>query len=400
VTETPEIIRIAARGDGVTADGRHVALSAPGDRLNAEGGLIHGPHHITPPCRHFPICGGCQLQHVDEMSLAQFVRDRVVHALDGQGLTAEEIMPVHVSPPSTRRRISLRSHRAGKQLQLGFNTEKSYRVIDLQQCDVMKPKLFAMIEPLRQFLAPRLNPKANVQIKMAEIDQGVDLLIDGWMPDGLVDSEALLGFAAQHGLARLSLDDGYGATAFWEPEPATITLSGRAVGYPPHGFLQATRDGEDALTQAVKSIVGEAKLVADLFCGLGTFTLALAGKSKVYAAEAEAVAILALKSAIGSAPQLPVFTEHRDLFRRPLIASELNKFGAVILDPPRAGAREQVTHLANSTVEKIAYISCNPASFARDAKTLVETGYRIGRVWPVGQFRWSTHVELAAEFMR
>lgn len=394
-----EIIRIAARGDGVTADGRHIPLAAPGDFLNPEGGLIHGPHHAEPPCRHFPLCGGCELQHLDEQSLADFVRDRVLHALSAQGVAAAEIMPVHLSPPAMRRRVAVRSAWAGRNFQLGFSTEKSHRIIDVRQCDVMAPQLFALLEPLRGMLAALVAQKRNVQAKLALADQGVDVLIENLSVHGLEAHEMLAAFAQRNHLARLSVDDGFGATALWEPEPVTIGLSGVPVAYPPYGFLQATADGEEALAGAVRTVVGEAKLVADLFCGLGTFALALAEGRKVYAAEADRTAILALKAAAGRAGRT-MFTEHRDLFRRPLASAELSRFEAVVLDPPRAGARDQVLQLAATPIDAIAYVSCNPASFARDAKTLIEGGYRLQRIWPVGQFRWSTHVELVGEFRR
>jgi len=399
MAEALDIIRIAARGDGVTADGRHVPLAAPGDRLNPDGGLVRGPHHAEPPCRHFPLCGGCELQHIDEESLAVFVQERVLHALASQQVQAETVMPVHLSPAATRRRIAVRSAWAGRNFQLGFSTEKSHRIIDLQQCEVMAPELFALMKPLRAFLAPRVAQKRNVQVKLALIDQGVDLLIENLTIEGLEAHEALSAFASENRLARLSLDDGFGPTTLWEPEPVTITLGGAPVAYPPYAFLQATRDGEAALVAAARDVIGDAKLVADLFAGLGTFALSIAEGRKVYAAEADRAATLALKSAAGQA-QRSVFAEHRDLFRRPLDSAELNRFGAVILDPPRAGAREQIGQLASSQVAKIAYVSCNPGSFARDAKQLVDAGYRLQRIWPVGQFRWSTHVELVGEFSR
>ncbi len=393
------IVRVAARGDGVTGDGRHVPLAAPGDRLNPDGGLIHGAHHVEPRCRHFPLCGGCQLQHLDEESLAIFVRERISNALAAQGVEAATIMPVHLSPPASRRRIAMRSAWAGRQFQLGFSTEKSHRIIDLTQCDVMAPALLALIEPLRAFLAPHVGQKRHVQVKLALCDQGVDMLIENLAVEGLEAQEAVTGFAAEQRLARLSLDDGYGPARIWEPEPVTVTLGGLAVAYPPYAFLQATADGERALVNAVKAVVGDAMRVADLFAGLGTFALSLGADRKVYAAEAERQTITALKSAVDAARR-HIFTEHRDLFRRPLNAGELSRFEAVILDPPRAGAREQIGELAASSVPKIAYVSCNPGSFARDAKRLIDGGYSLQRVWPVGQFRWSTHVELVGEFSR
>ena len=399
MTDNDIIIRVAARGDGVTADGRYVAHAAPGDRLEANGGLIHGPHHVEPACRHFPLCGGCQLQHLDHQHLATFVSDRVLHALATQGIVPETMMPVHLSPPHARRRVAVRSAWAGKSFHLGFSTEKSHRIIDLSQCDVMAPQLFALLQPLRDLLAPRLNRARQVQIKLALVDQGVDVLIENWIANDLDSHEAMSAFAALHGLARLSLDEGYGPVTFWEPEPVTMSFSGVAVAYPPYGFVQATHDGEAVLIDAVSNIIGEARVVADLFCGLGTFTLALAKDRKFYAAEADREPIAALKSS-SERTNLSVFTEHRDLFRRPLLASELNKFGAVIIDPPRAGAKEQVDQLAQSTVAKLAYVSCNPSSFARDAKALIAGGYNLRRIWPVGQFRWSSHIEMVGEFIR
>lgn len=399
MTGQNEIIRVAARGDGVTADGRYVAHAAPGDMIDPAGGLIHGPHHAIPPCRHFPLCGGCQLQHLVEESLATFISDRIVHALATQHVEPAEIMPTHISPPFTRRRVAVRSAWVGKQFHLGFSTEKSHRIIDLMQCDVMAPPLFEMLGRLRKFLNPLIERKRDVQIKLALVDQGVDVLIENWIAHNLSDHEALSAFAGRHKLARLSLDEGFGPVPFWEPEPVTVTLGGVPVAYPPYGFLQATMDGETALVAAVKSILGKSKLVADLFAGLGTFALNLAEGRKVYAAEADREPITGLQSAAGRA-QKAIFTEHRDLFRRPLTAAELNRFEAVILDPPRAGAQEQIAALAASEVPTIAYVSCNPSSFARDAKALVAGGYRLQRIWPVGQFRWSTHIEMVGEFLR
>jgi 23S rRNA (uracil1939-C5)-methyltransferase len=218
-------------------------------------------------------------------------------------------------------------------------------------------------------------------------------MLKGVDPQGLAAIEALTAFCEDQRLARLSLDQGLGPETFYEPEPATITLSGTPVPLPVGAFLQATEDGEGALVASVREAVGEAERTADLFAGLGTFALALGGQ--VYAAEASRDAVLAVKRA---APLVAV--EHRDLYRRPLDESELANFEAVVLDPPRAGAAEQVTRIAASNVPRGAYVSCNPATFARDARALVDGGLALRWVRPVGQFRWSTHVELAAAFAR
>ncbi|MFM2409967.1 MAG: hypothetical protein RL481_795, partial [Pseudomonadota bacterium] len=263
------IIRVAARGDGVTADGRYVAYAAPGDEIRADGGLDHGPHHLEPACQHFSLCGGCQLQHIDEASLAKFVGERVVYALSTQGVEASEVMPVHLSPPKSRRRVALRAGWTGKNFHIGFSTEKSHRIIDLQQCDVMTAELFALIAPLRSFFTQHFGKRGQAQIKMAMTNLGIDLLIENWVAEGLELHEALSAFASEHSLARISIDEGFGPTTFWEPEPVDVSLGEVAVGYPPYAFLQATGDGEVALVAAVDAIAGDSKRVADLFCGLG-----------------------------------------------------------------------------------------------------------------------------------
>jgi len=385
------IVRIAGRGEGVTDDGRHIAFTAPGDTIGAAGEIIPGPHHQTPPCRHFPECGGCQLQQLDDASYADFVTDRIVSALAAQGLEAS-LRPVHLSPPRTRRRASLHYDR-GK---LGFSAEKSHAIVDIRECHVLAPELFALVAPLRALIT-RLRAKRRIEVQLTLADQGVDVLLSGLAAEGLAAAEAIVAFGERLGIARLSIDDGLGPETRWEPRPVTITLGTTPVPMPPGAFLQATEDGEAVLVAAVREAVGEARTVADLFAGLGTFAFALPGK--VYAAEGARDAILSLKAGANAA-QAPVFADHRDLFRRPLTAVELDRFGAVVLDPPRAGAREQTVSLATSRTEAIAYVSCNPSSFARDAKTLVEGGWRIDWIQPVGQFRWSTHVELAARFIR
>ena len=378
-----QIVRLAARGDGVTESGRFVPMTAPGDLVAADGTVTPGPHHQDPPCRHFPECGGCQLQQLDDAAYAAFLKDRIAGALAQQGLTAGEILEPHLSPPRSRRRASLKA--AGGSI--GFNAEASHRIVDMRECHILRPELFALVAPLRRLL----NGRAGVTMTLA--DQGVDLLLEGVTVEGLEATEAMIAFARDQGLARLALDDGYGPQAIWEPEPVTISLSGVPVALPIGAFLQATAEGEAALVAAVREAVGDAGVIADLFAGLGTFALALSGK--VYAAEGARDAVLALKAAGRG-----LFVDHRDLFRRPLDATELNRFAAVVLDPPRAGAKELAPHLAASSVPRLAYVSCNPNTFARDARELVDGGYRLDWVRPVGQFRWSTHVELAAAFSK
>ncbi|MBO9517318.1 MAG: class I SAM-dependent RNA methyltransferase [Porphyrobacter sp.] len=398
MSTSEEIVRVAAKGDGVTASGRHVALSAPGDRVLPDGTLEFGPHHAEPPCRHFGRCGGCQLQQLDEEVLAGFVRDRVLNAAEGQGLVPENVAPVHLSPPRTRRRATLRAINGGGKPLIGFNEGGSHRVVDMRECHVLHPDLFALIAPLREMLAPRRD-KYAVEISLTLAGQGVDCAIKGLKLEGLTQTEAMLDFCRDQGLARLTLDQGYGAETFWEPVPVTVSFDGTEVAMPAGSFLQATSDGEAALVQGAREGLAGCGKVADLFSGLGTFTFALAGSARVTAAEASREALLACRSAAGRAG-LSVEALHRDLFRNPLRSEELASFDGVLLDPPRAGAREQVVQLAASPVPRIVYVSCNPSSWARDGKVLADAGYRLADLRPVGQFRWSTHVELVSLFVR
>lgn len=398
MTEPGMIVRLAAKGDGVTADGRFVARSAPGDVVLGDGTLMPGPHHVTPPCRHFGTCGGCQLQQVDEAELARFVTERVTNAAAGQGLVIGELLPTHLSPPASRRRATLHAQTGGKRPLLGYREERSHRIVALTECPVLAPPLWALVEPLRRLLA--LWPgKHAVDIALALTDQGVDCALRGLELDGLAQTEGVLDFAREQGLARLSLDQGYGAEALWEPEPVTVTLAGQPVPFPAGSFLQATADGEARLVADACDWLAGSRAVADLFAGLGTFAFALAPASSVVAVEASRAAHLACRTAAARARQ-PVEAVHRDLFRNPLRAEELAQFDAVVLDPPRAGAREQVDQIAASRVARLAYVSCNPASWAKDAARLVEAGFRLEQLRAVGQFRWSTHVELTSLFTR
>lgn len=392
------IVRIAAKGDGVTADGRHVADGVPGDLLHPDGTLEPGPHRATPPCRHFARCGGCQLQHADVEALRRFVTERVTHAAASQDIAGGEMLETHLSPPNSRRRATLHGLKTARGFLLGFREGGSHRIIDIAECPVLRPELFELVGPLRRVLNG-IAGRAPVDIALTLSDQGIDCTIKGLTLDGLGPTEALLDFARERGLARLSLDQGYGGETLWEPEPVTVTLAGVAVGLPDQAFLQPTADGEAVLLRDATEFTQGAATIADLFSGLGTFAFALAGPAKVLAAEAARDAHLACKTA-ANARGLPVHALHRDLFRNPLQPEEVGRFDAVVLDPPRAGAREQVAAIAASDATRVVYISCNPASWARDARTLVDAGFRLERLRPVGQFRWSTHVELTSLFVR
>jgi 23S rRNA (uracil1939-C5)-methyltransferase len=279
---------------------------------------------------------------------------------------------------------------------VGFREAGSHRIVDMLECHVIRPELFALVAPLRDLLATQRGRWAS-DIELTLADQGVDCGLKGFAMEGLQATEAAMEFARANRLARLTIDLGFGPEAIWEPEPVAVTLGRTAVPLPPGGFLQATHDGEQALIAAAREWLAGSSPAADLFSGLGTFAFALEGPVAAY--EAARDAYLACRAAASRA-RVPVEAHHRDLFRAPLQPEELGRFAGVLLDPPRAGAREQVQRIAQSAVDRVVYISCNPTSWAKDARVLANAGFRLVELRPVGQFRWSTHVELASLFLR
>lgn len=402
MSERRTIIRLAAKGDGVTADGEHFARCVPGDAILAGGEVEPGGHRAAPVCQHYGTCGGCQLQHADDIVLRDFVRDRVVNAAKGQGLEVEHLLDEHLSPPQSRRRATLHAQRTKSGAVIGFKRAGSHRLVDLDECYILRPELFQLVEPLRVLITEH-GPRAAVDISLSLCDQGVDVGLGHFPLEGLGPMEAALDFARSHSVARLTLDQGFGAETVWEPDPATVTFFGHSVALPAGAFLQASADAEQVMATDARDWIGDARLVADLFAGLGTFSFALAqarpAGRKVLAAEADQAAQLACKAA-GAKTDGKVLTIHRDLFRNPLQPNELNRFDAVLLDPPRAGAKAQIAEIAKSTISRCVYISCNPSSWARDAAVLAASGFRLRKLRPVGQFRWSTHVELVSLFER
>jgi 23S rRNA (uracil1939-C5)-methyltransferase len=394
-------------------EGRPVLLPdiLPGERVRAVLAgkdatvlerLVDSPDRITPACRHAGRCGGCLLQHLAETPYRDFKRGLIADALGRQGLGAVPVLPVLASPPGSRRRATLEARRQGRQVTLGFHERAGHRIVDLAECSVLRPELVALAAPLRDLLGRMLQDREQASLSLTALDAGIDLgLALPRIPD-LEAFERLAGFAADHDLARL-----WWRAEAMAPVPAAerriplVSFGGVPVALPMGGFLQATAEGEAALTQAVLAAVGEAKQVADLHAGSGTFTLPLAAAgARVHAVEWDATALGALASASGRAGLVQVTTERRDLEERPLGSAELKSYDAVVFDPPRAGAKRQAEALAQSAVPVIVGVSCNPASFARDAAILTGAGWRLDSVQPVDQFVWSNHIELVGVFKR
>lgn len=398
------IERLGLRGDGIagalrapfTLPGERVRGPVEGDVLAPAEVLTPAPERVAPLCRHFGACGGCALQHASDAFLADWKRSVVARALAARGLAAE-MPPTLVSPARSRRRAVFTGRRTKRSVVVGFHGPRSDTLVDVVECLVLRPEVLAARPALESITALGASRAHGLRLAVTLSETGLDVAVDGGKPLDAALRTRLAVVAEAHDLARLS----------WEGEPVALRrppwqVFGLArVIPPPGGFLQATAEGQTALTAAARAIVGAARRVADLFAGCGTFALPLAEGADVHAVEGDAAMLEALDAGWRAATGLKrVTTEARDLFRRPLLPPELNRFDAVVIDPPRAGAEAQARALAASAVPRIAAVSCNPVSFARDAAILVAGGYRLATVQVVDQFRWSGHVELAAAFRR
>jgi 23S rRNA (uracil1939-C5)-methyltransferase len=401
------IERLGLRGDGLAAGGLRVPLSLPGERVrgavDADGRmsepevLTASPRRVAPPCRHFGSCGGCQLQHADPDLLAAWKRDTIAGALAAQGVAAGEIRPTLSSPTFSRRRVVLAGRRTRRSVLLGFHGRRSETVVDVTDCLVADPAIMTAREGLARLAALGAGRSREVRLTVIAGPAGLDVDLRGGKALDAGLRAALAQGAETADLARLSWD---GETLALRRQP--VQRMGAALVVPPPGaFLQATPQGEEALVAAVREAVGGARRIADLFAGCGTFALPLADNAEVHAVEGEAAMLAALDAGWRRAPGLHrVSTETRDIARRPLRAEELAGFDAAIIDPPRAGAAAQTAEIARSRLSRLASVSCNPVSFARDARELAGAGFRLDWVQPVDQFLWSGHVELAALFSR
>jgi 23S rRNA (uracil1939-C5)-methyltransferase len=410
---------IGARGDGRAKLGAarvFVPLTMPGDRLYVRivgrrgDALVGAPvewlaqaPRAEPPCRHFGACGGCQLQHLPAAQYRAWKREQVEISLTRQGLDGIRVEPLVDGPPGGRRRARFAFERHGASVRLGFHERSGRRIVDVGVCPVSAPDLVTLLPALRALLARLDLASGGGELQITATANGIDLEIIG-APPSLADREAVAAFADAEDLARVSWcpDD---AT---EPEPVVqrrvpATAFGQVkVESPPGAFLQATEAAEAAIRHAVARALGGVGRVADLFAGCGTLSLPLAAAGRaVHAVERDTAMLMALEHAARHAGLAGrITTARRDLQRAPLTGAELDRFDALVVDPPRAGARPQAAALAASRVARLAMVSCNPATFARDARILIDGGYRCLWVQPIDAFLWSSRIELVGAFVR
>jgi 23S rRNA (uracil1939-C5)-methyltransferase len=417
VTITLDILEMGARGDGIAEDGGSryfVPFTLPGETVEAEPlgrrgeGIAARPvdvlspsrHRETPPCAHFTVCGGCALQHWRRDAYTAWKVGLIEGALKQRGVEAPPFEPAMVGVPGERRRVDFVARRQGRRLLAGFHERASPRVVDVGTCVVARLPLNTLLGPLRATLAEILPDGATADAVVNEVDTGLDVLI---RPHKRLDlsidrRQILVELAERADLARLSWGDRASAEPVVIRRRPLIALGDVTVEPPPGAFLQATKRGERTMRAAVADWAGDAPRLADLFAGVGSLSLGRLRRLSLF--ESDRASVAAVNTAARRIGGRRVVAERRDLFRNPLTPRELEAFDAVLLDPPRAGAAAQVAELAASRVPRLVYASCDPGSFARDARRLQDGGYRLEKLLPIDQFLWSAHLELIALLAR
>ncbi|MEM9105545.1 MAG: class I SAM-dependent RNA methyltransferase [Pseudomonadota bacterium] len=398
---------LGAQGDGIARlDDQpiYIPYTLPGEtvlanRKGAKAQLARieqvSPDRVDPACPHFgprgQKCGGCSLQHMERSAYNRWKRQRVVDALMARGIETD-VAALVACPVGSRRRAVFSAFPAKSGLVLGFNQAATNTVIDIRECTVLLPGIVAALPPLKR-LAVEVAGRKPFRLNVLSTASGLEVRIEGRgnLPDR--QRQSAIERALQMDLARLSLDD----EILIETRKPVLSIDGIDVAPPPGSFFQATEAAQNKMIDTICGFLSSAGHIADLFSGCGTFSLPLARRSSVHAVESDGPALAAASHAVRHTQGLkPLTTDRRDLFRSPLTPGELKKTDAVVFDPPRAGAQAQAQEIANSGVQKVAAVSCNPATLARDLRILIDGGYRLLAVTPIDQFLWSHHVEAIA----
>ena len=403
--EQVTIERLGHQGDGIAAGPVFVPGTLPGELVEGEitGGVMDAPRILTPsemrvspPCRHAKSCGGCQLQHARPDFVALWKQDVVRHALAAHGIEAA-FREIATSPEQTRRRAGFSAKRTKKGAQVGFHRKRSDVIVEVPDCRVIDPKLAAALPLVEALAVLGASRKAELSVMVTTSHGGLDVVAKGGKEADAQMQQQLSELARQHECARIA----WGEDVVLTRRPPMQKMGRAEVSPPPGAFLQATPQGEAALLADVLEHIDGASHVVDLFAGCGTFALPIAERARVHAVEGDRAMTQALDHGWRHAQGLRhVTTEARDLFRNPLLPAELARFDAAVIDPPRAGAEAQVAQLCEAKIPRIAFVSCNPVTFAREAAALLRAGYQLDGLRVVDQFRWSTHIELVAGFKR
>lgn len=404
---TLDIVRLGAQGDGIAsaADGRQVFVpyALPGERVRvalapgADRAVLLAVEQasgdrVPPVCAHFTRCGGCAIQHLGSERYLTWKRDLVAIAFAQRGLDAPPASIIAI-PHASRRRTTLAARRTARGVVVGYHAAGSHEVVPIARCPLLVPALARLLPRVPEIVGPLLAAGDAADVTLTATTGGGDMTVTGVRRPAATARASAAHAAEAAGLDRLTVE----RELVSQVRAPVVHIAGVDVPLPPSAFLQASEAAEEALRGLVAAAVGKARRVADLFAGLGTFTYALARRAEVLAVEGDAAHVAALAQAARGAKGLkPIKTLRRDLFRDPLSAREMKGFDAVVLDPPRAGAKSQADALATSAVPLIVMVSCNPATLARDVRTLVDGGYTLEQVTPIDQFVFSHHVEAVA----
>lgn len=403
-----KVLRLGARGDGIaeTADGLvYTPYVLPGELISVEIDqgrgrgtkiLTPSPDRIRPVCPHFGRCGGCALQHWAEGPYGEFKREIIVQALARRGLDGH-VAPVWRAPLGSRRRVTLAARRTKSGVLLGYRTRRGHDIVAVESCPIAVPQIVEALPALRALLRPLLSRRDEARLAATSTHNGLDLAIEGIGRSGRELADIVAQCGSDGGIARLSVN----GEILAQYRPVQVSFAGTLVPLPTNGFLQTSREAEEEMVRLITKALGHVRRVGDLFAGLGTFTLPLARSMEVDAVDGDEHAVAALFKGVRAASGLkPVTVAHRDLFRDPLRVGELAVLDAIVFDPPRAGAKAQAEELSRSSLKTIIAVSCNPATFSRDARILVDGGYELECIWPIDQFLFSAHVELVAVFRK
>jgi len=401
-----EIDGLGAQGDGIvdapSGQRLYVPFALPSERWRiAEGEpdtlLRAHPQRATPVCQHFGSCGGCVAQHVPDDLYTAWKRAMVVHAFMHRGIEAPVGALVRVALAS-RRRVTVYARRYRKNFHIGYYRAATHYILNVVECPIAEPAIVAALPVLREMLEPLLSGQGEAGITILATPAGLDVHMT-FIHVGSVRKEypRMAALAARSGFARLTVEN----DALVQSRRPLLTFAGAEVEPPPGAFVQAVADAEAVMVELVAAAAGKAKLIADLFCGIGTFTFPLARHARVLAVDQEEEAVAALRAAVRCSRGLkPIEGKVRDLFRVPISAKELNGFDAIVIDPSRSGAEMQTRQIAQSSVPVVIYVSCNPGTLARDVRILLDGGYALESVSPIDQFLYAPHVEVVAVLRR